>query len=547
MLKICDGNKACSDIAYYFSEICSIYPITPSSPMASNIDSLSRVKLNLNGDNVKLVEMQSEAGAAGAFHGALISGSLASTFTASQGLLLMIPNMYKIAGEMLPGVIHVAARTIATNALSIFGDHSDIYATRATGFAILASSNVFDAQNLAAVAHLSAIKGSIPFLHFFDGFRTSHEISSIEELDSAKLKDLIPWEEINNFKNRALNLDSGIEKGMAMNEDIFFQTQEARNLNYNAIPDIVNSYMSEINKIMGTNYKPFTYYGVCDAENIIIAMGSVTDTIKLVVDNEIKNGKKVGVITVHLYRPFSLKYLLNVLPSTVKNIAVLDRTKESGSIGEPLCLDIVSALKDKNINIVGGRFGLSSKNTTPADIKSVFSMLDSTLKNNFTISIVDDVTNTSLEIPDYEVELDAEEFLIYGFGSDGCVSASKDILKILGHKDYFVNGYFSYDSKKSGGVTVSNLRISKKPVNAPFYVTKPSLIVVTKDEYFQKFNMLKNIKENGTLIVNTNKSETEFNELLKDSREVKKEDEIKIKLYKGEIKAIVKETNYEQI
>jgi len=517
MLKICDGNKACSDIAYYFSEICSIYPITPSSPMASNIDSLSRVKLNLNGDNVKLVEMQSEAGAAGAFHGALISGSLASTFTASQGLLLMIPNMYKIAGEMLPGVIHVAARTIATNALSIFGDHSDIYATRATGFAILASSNVFDAQNLAAVAHLSAIKGSIPFLHFFDGFRTSHEISSIEELDSAKLKDLIPWEEINNFKNRALNLDSGIEKGMAMNEDIFFQTQEARNLNYNAIPDIVNSYMSEINKIMGTNYKPFTYYGVCDAENIIIAMGSVTDTIKLVVDNEIKNGKKVGVITVHLYRPFSLKYLLNVLPSTVKNIAVLDRTKESGSIGEPLCLDIVSALKDKNINIVGGRFGLSSKNTTPADIKSVFSMLDSTLKNNFTISIVDDVTNTSLEIPDYEVELDAEEFLIYGFGSDGCVSASKDILKILGHKDYFVNGYFSYDSKKSGGVTVSNLRISKKPVNAPFYVTKPSLIVVTKDEYFQKFNMLKNIKENGTLIVNTNKSETEFNELLKDS------------------------------
>lgn len=516
MLKICDGNKACSDIAYYFSEISSIYPITPSSPMASNIDSLSKKKLNLNGDYVKLVEMQSEAGAAGAFHGALISGSLASTFTASQGLLLMIPNMYKIAGEMLPGVIHVAARTLATNALSIFGDHSDIYATRATGFAILASSCVFDAQNLAAVAHLSAIKGSIPFLHFFDGFRTSHEISTINELEPEKLKNIIPWEEINNFKNKSLNLGMDIQKGMAMNEDIYFQTQEARNPSYNNLPDIVNNYMNEINKIMGTNYKPFTYYGASDAENIIVAMGSVTDTIKLVVDKEIKNGKKVGLITVHLYRPFSSKYLLNVLPSTVKNIAVLDRTKEAGSSGEPLYLDIVNSLKDTNINIVGGRFGLSSKNTTPADIKSVYNMLEGKLKNNFTIGIIDDVTNTSLENVNYEVELNADEFLIYGFGSDGCVSASKDILKILGKKDYYVNGYFSYDSKKSGGVTVSNLRISKSPINAPFYVTKPSLIVVTKDEYFKKFNMLNNIKENGTLIINSNKSESEINEFLQD-------------------------------
>ena len=280
-MKICDGNKACSDIAYFFSEISSIYPITPSSPMASNIDALSHNKLNLFGAPVKLIEMQSEAGAAGTLHGALISGSLASTFTASQGLLLMIPNMYKIAGEMLPGVIHVAARTIATNALSIFGDHSDIYATRSTGFAILASSNVYDAQNLAAVAHLSAIKASIPFLHFFDGFRTSHEISSIKELPEEKLKELIPWEEINDFKNRSLNVASGIQKGMAMNEDIFFQTQEARNPNYNSLPDIVNSYMESINKIMGTNYKPFTYYGAPDAKNIIIAMGSITDTIKL--------------------------------------------------------------------------------------------------------------------------------------------------------------------------------------------------------------------------------------------------------------------------
>ena len=509
-MKICDGNKACSDIAYYFSEISSIYPITPSSPMASNIDSLSHDRLNLFDDHVKLIEMQSEAGAAGAFHGALISGSLASTFTASQGLLLMIPNMYKIAGEMLPGVIHVAARTIATNALSIFGDHSDIYATRSTGFAILASSNVFDAQNLAAVAHLSAIKGSIPFLHFFDGFRTSHEISSIKELPLEELKKLIPWDKIYEFKNKALNVGSGIQKGMAMNEDIFFQTQEARNPNYNELPDIVNEYMEKINKIMGTDYKPFTYYGDAFAENIIIAMGSVTDTIKLVIDEELKKGKKIGLITVHLYRPFSVKYLLNVLPESVKNIAVLDRTKEAGSNGEPLYLDIVNALKDKEINIVGGRFGLSSKNTTPSDILSIYTMLEGTLKNNFTIGIIDDLTFTSLPKEEYKVKLDAKEFLIYGYGSDGCVSASKDILKIMGHNGSFVNGYFSYDSKKSGGVTVSNLRISDKEINAPFYVTNPSLIVVTKEEYFKKFSMIKDIMENGTIIINTNKTEEEL-------------------------------------
>lgn len=523
MLKICDGNKACSDIAYYFSEISSIYPITPSSPMASNIDSLTKKRINLFGTPVNLVEMQSEAGAAGAFHGALISGSLASTFTASQGLLLMIPNMYKIAGEMLPGVIHVASRTIATNALSIFGDHSDVYSTRPTGFAILASSNVADAGNLAAVAHLSAIKGSIPFLHFFDGFRTSHEISSIEELDTEKLKPLIPWAEIEKFKNKALNIDCGFERGLAMNEDIFFQTQEARNTYYDKLPDIVNYYMSEINKIMHTNYQPFTYYGDKNATNIIVAMGSVTDTIKLVVDKELKNNKKVGLVTVHLYRPFSSKYLEAILPKTVKNIAVLDRTKEAGANGEPLYLDIVNALKDKNINIVGGRYGLSSKNTTPADIKSIFTMLETKLKNNFTISIIDDVTNTSLAKEEYEVDLDALEFLIYGFGSDGCVSASKDILKILGSKDYYVNGYYSYDSKKSGGVTLSNLRISKSPINAPYYVTKPSLVVITKDEYLRKFNMLDNIKENGTLIINTSKSASEINSYLtnKDKKIIK--------------------------
>ncbi len=513
-MKICDGNTACSDIAYFFSEISSIYPITPSSPMASHIDALSHNKLNLFDVPVKLIEMQSEAGAAGTLHGALISGSLASTFTASQGLLLMIPNMYKIAGEMLPGVIHVAARTIATNALSIFGDHSDIYATRQTGFAILASSNVYDAQNLAAVAHLSAIKGSIPFLHFFDGFRTSHEISSIKELKVEDLRKLIPQKELDDFKNNALNVGADIQKGMSMTEDIFFQTQEARNPNYEILPDIVNDYMNSINKIMGTNYHPFTYYGASDAKNIIIAMGSITDTIKLVVDEETKKGAKIGVITVHLYRPFSPKYLLEVIPKTVENIAVLDRTKEAGSNGEPLYLDVLSVLKNSNIHIVGGRFGLSSKNTSPADIKSIYTMLDNNLKNNFTIGITDDLTNTSLPKEDYHIDLDDKEFLIYGYGSDGCVSASKDILKIMGSISNYVNGYFSYDSKKSGGVTVSNLRIANHPINAPYYVENPSLIVITKDEYFKKFNMLDNIMENGTIIINTNKNEDEISTLM---------------------------------
>lgn len=530
-MKICDGNKACSDIAYYFSEICSIYPITPSSPMASNIDSLSKDKYNMFNDRVKVLEMQSEAGASGAFHGALISGALASTFTASQGLLLMIPNMYKIAGEMLPGVIHVAARTIATNALSIFGDHSDVYATRETGFAILASSNVYDAQNLAAVAHLSSIKSSIPFLHFFDGFRTSHEISSIKDLKDDDLEKLIPWDEVNKFKDRALNLNSGIQKGMAFNEDIFFQTQEARNKDYNNIPDIVNNYMMEINKIMGTSYKPFTYYGADDAKYIIVAMGSITDTIKLVIDEELKKGEKVGLINVHLYRPFNVKYLTEVLPNTVENIAVLDRTKEAGSIGEPLYLDVVAALKDKDINVVGGRFGLASKNTTPADIKSVYTMLKGELKNNFTIGIVDDITNTSLPKEDYDIKLNAKEILIYGFGSDGLVSASKDILKIVGKNGSYVNGYFSYDSKKSGGVTISNLRISDEEINAPYYVTSPSLVVVTKLEYFNKFKMLDNIGNDASLIINTGLNEEELNKFLTfEDKEILKEKNVKVYL-----------------
>lgn len=517
MKKTVDGNGACSKIAYLFSEVCSIYPITPSSTMASNIDYLTTTNLrNLYNSIPRVVEMQSEAGAAGTMHGALLSGSLASTFTASQGLLLMIPNMHKMAGEGLPGVIHVAARTIATHALSIFGDHSDIYSVRNTGFCMLSSSNVFDAQNLAAVAHLSAIKGSLPFVHFFDGFRTSHELNTIEELKSEDILKLVDKESLNNFKNRSLNVNCNIQYGMAENEDIYFQSVEARNELYNKMPDIVNEYMEEINKIMGTDYKPFNYYGVSDAENIIVAMGSVTDTIKLVVDNLNKSGHKVGLINVHLYRPFSSKYLKNVLPKTVKNIAVLDRTKEAGSNGEPLYLDILSALNNKGINIVGGRYGLSSKNTTPSQIYSVFKMLETELKNNFTIGINDDVTNLSLEETNYEINIDAEEMKIFGFGSDGMVSASKEMLKILAKDNYYVQGYFEYDSKKSGGVTVSNLRWSSEKINAPYYVEHPKIVVVTKEEYFHKFNILENIVDEGILLINTSKKDNELNNYLPD-------------------------------
>ncbi len=511
-----DGNTACSKIAYLFSEVCSIYPITPSSTMASNVDYLTNSDLkNIFNSKPKVIEMQSEAGAAGAMHGALLSGSLASTFTASQGLLLMIPNMYKIAGEGLPGVIHVASRTIATHALSIFGDHSDVYSTRGTGFCILSSANVFDSQNLALVAHLSSLKGSLPFLHFFDGFRTSHELNTILEFPIAKIKELVPWESIEEYKKRCLNVECNKQYGMAENEDIYFQSMEARNKDYLLIPDIVNHYMECVNKIMNTNYKPFTYYGDKNAKNIIIAMGSVSDTVKIVIDELRKKGESVGLITVHLYRPFSQKYLLDVLPKSVKNIAVLDRCKESGSIGEPLYLDVVSALKDRNINIYGGRYGLSSKNTTPSQIYSVYKMLEENPQNNFTIGIVDDVTNFSLKEYDFPFDLGAREIKIFGLGSDGMVSASKEMLKIIAKDDYYVQGYFEYDSKKSGGVTVSNLRWSKDKINAPFYVTNPELVVVTKEEYLEKFNVLKDIKENGILLINTEKDSKELNEYLK--------------------------------
>ena len=540
MRKVMDANKMCSNMAYLFSEVAAIYPITPSSPMASNIDYLNHTeKLNLYNQHVQLIEMQSEAGAAGAMHGSLLTGSLTTTFTASQGLLLMLPNMYKMAGEMLPGVIHVASRTIATSALSIFGDHSDIYATRGTGFCMLASTNIEDVRVNAVVSHLSAIQGSLPFLHFFDGFRTSHELHAIEEIEDTAFLKLIDYEKINAYKEKCLNVDHAIQKGMAANEDIYFQMVEARNSLYQDMPDIVSSIMEQVNQITHTHVCPFNYYGDKEAEHIIIAMGSVIDTIKLVVDAETKKGKKIGVIEVHLYRPFSKKYLLKALPNTVKRIAVLDRTKEAGSIGEPLYLDVVSALQEKNIEIVGGRFGLSSKNTTPGDIYSVFQMLENQLIPSFTVGIVDDVTHFSLPKVEYPLPINAKEIQIYGFGSDGMVSASKEILSIVSEKlNKFVDGYFSYDSKKSGGVTVSNLRIKDASFYAPFYVTKPDIIVVTKDEYFTRFHMLDTIKEKGILLINTTSPKELDKKLSKKDKTIIKERNISVYVIEASLLAL---------
>lgn len=513
-MKIVNGNDACADIAYKFSDISFIYPITPSSPMASKVDFLSNKNFkNIFNDDVKVIEMQSEAGAAGAMHGALLSGTLATTFTSSQGLLLMIPNMYKMAGEMLPAVIHVASRSIATHALSIFGDHQDIYAARQTGFSILASTNVQDAQNLALVAHLSAIESSLPFIHFFDGFRTSHEINVIKELKDEDIKSLVNTEKITEFRKRAINSGKSITKGTAQNEDVYFQMMEGKNQFYERVSDIVNSNMKKVNKLTGENYKPFNYYGSENAKHVIVAMGSVCDTVKSVLQTINKFEDIYGLVEVHLYRPFSKKYLLNVLPKTVRNIAVLDRTKEHGSIGEPLYLDVLSSLKDRKIKIYGGRYGLSSKNTHPSDINDVFMSLKNSPKNNFTIGIIDDVTNTNLKKHDYCCLKDFKEIKIYGFASDGMVSASKEILNILG-KNKFVQGYSEYDSKKSGGVTINHLRFSDKLIKEPYYTTNPELIVITKDQYFYKFDMISNINDNGTVLINTHRTEEELNRFL---------------------------------
>lgn len=505
MKRVMDGNTAASLIAYKFSEIASIYPITPSSPMASNIYALSSKGVkNLFGSVVKVVEMQSEAGASGTLHGALLAGSLASTFTASQGLLLMIPNMYKIAGEGLPAVIHVASRTVATHALSIFGDHSDIYAVRETGFCMLASSSVQCAHDMSAIAHLSAIKSSLPFLHFFDGFRTSHELNVVETLDDKTLESLLDRQELAHFRKKSLNIVEPSIQGTCENEDVYFQSVEARNRDYIVAAENVKNYMEKINSVQKTDYRPFNYYGKENSKFVIVAMGSISETVKSVVSDLNGKGHSLGFVEVHLYRPFIKDYLTSVIPSSVKRIAVLDRTREHGSIGEPLYLDTILALKDTNIDIYGGRYGLSGKNTTPADIRAVFTMLEENPKDNFTIGIEDDAMGTSLPIEEYHLPTTYKEIMIYGYGSDGMVSASKDVLKILGReKEQFVQGYFQYDSKKSGGVTVSHLRFDDQKIEAPYYCLKPNILIVTKDFYLNRYRITKNMADNGVLIVNT--------------------------------------------
>lgn len=506
----CDGNYAASHIAYMFSEVAAIYPITPSSTMAENIDEWAALgRKNIFGEVVKVVEMQSEAGASGAVHGSLQSGALTSTFTASQGLLLMIPNMYKISGELLPGVFHVSARSLAAQALSIFGDHSDVMSTRQTGFAMLASGSVQEIMDIAAVAHLTAIKSRIPFLHFFDGFRTSSEVQKVEVHTTEQLAKLLDYKALKEFRDRALNPEHPVTRGTAQNPDIYFQSREAANRFYDVVPDLVESYMQEISKITGREYHPFVYYGAPDAENIIMAMGSVTDTTRDVIDYLIAQGKKVGMITVHLYRPFSSKYLLRVLPATVRKIAVLDRTKEPGAEGEPLYLDVRNALfgqKDAPF-VVGGRYGLSSKDTTPVQIITVFENLEQDEpKNRFTVGIDDDVTYTSLPVkPEIKISLKGTfEGKFYGIGADGTVGANKNSIKIIGdNTDKYAQAYFAYDSKKSGGVTVSHLRFGDKPIRSPYLVNTPDFVACHVPSYLEKYDMLKGLKKGGTFLLNS--------------------------------------------
>lgn len=516
MKKIMDGNEAASYVSYNFTEVAGIYPITPASPMAELTDKWSSEgKLNYFGTPVRIVEMESESGAAGMVHGSLLAGCLTTTYTASQGLLLMIPNMYKIAGELLPCVINVAARSLATHALSIFGDHQDVYAVRGTGFAMLASSSVQEVMDLTGVAHLSAIKGYVPFVNFFDGFRTSHELQKVDVIDTEKLKELIDVKALDEFKARALNPNKPMIRGTAQNGDIYFQATEIRNEYYDKVPDIVNKYMNEINKITGKDYKPFNYYGSPTANKVIVAMGSVCETIKETVEylSKVKN-ESVGLLEVHLYRPFSAKYFLKVLPKSVKKIAVLDRTKEPGSAGEPLYLDVIKTIKnvDARVSVYGGRYGLSSKDTTPAMIKGVYDFLDTRdVHTNFTVGINDDVTNLSIPYnPKFMIPNKNVEFLIYGYGSDGMVSACKDLMKITGtYTNAYVQGYFQYDSKKSGGITVSHLRFGKESIKSTYYVSKASIIVCTKDSYLNRLKMLEKIKDNGVFLLNTNKSADE--------------------------------------
>ena len=509
-MKTMDGNNAAAHVSYAFTDVAAIYPITPSSVMAEVSDEwAAQGKKNIFGQTVKLVEMQSEAGAAGAVHGSLAAGALTTTYTASQGLLLMIPNMYKIAGELLPSVIHVSARAVASHALSIFGDHSDVYACRQTGYAMLCSSSVQEVMDLGAVAHLSTLKSRVPFLHFFDGFRTSHEIQKIEVWDYEDLKEMVDMDAVDAFRKHALNPEHPVLRGTAQNPDIFFQAREASNTYHDAVPAIVEEYMNKVNAKIGTDYKLFNYYGAPDATDIIIAMGSVNDTIEETIDWMLAQGRKVGLVKVRLYRPFSAKHLIDAIPDTVKTISVLDRTKEPGSIGEPLYLDVVMALRGSkfaNIPVFGGRYGLGSKDTTPAQVIAVYNNAQSAQpKERFTVGIDDDVTHLSLEItenPDTAPE-GTTSCIFWGLGSDGTVGANKNSIKIIGdHTDMYAQAYFDYDSKKTGGLTVSHLRFGKSPIRSPYLVSRADFVACHNPSYVDKYDIVQDVKPGGTFLLN---------------------------------------------
>ena len=509
-MKTMDGNSAVAHVSYAFTDVAAIYPITPSSVMADLTDKFSaQGAKNLFGRQVQVTEMQSEGGASGAVHGSLAAGALTTTYTASQGLLLMIPNMYKMAGELLPGVIHVSARALTSHALSIFGDHSDIYACRQTGYAMLCSNNPQECMDLAAVAHLAAIEGRVPFLHFFDGFRTSHEIQKIEEWDYADLADMLNWDAVEAFRRRALNPEHPVTRGTSQNDDIFFQAREACNKYYDAVPEVVVKYMDKVNAKIGTDYKPFNYYGAEDAEHVIVAMGSVCDCTEEVVDYLNAAGEKVGLLKVHLYRPFVADYMLRELPKTVKTISVLDRTKEPGSIGEPLYLDVLAAINGSDfagVKVYTGRYGLGSKDTTPGDIIAVYRNAESeTPKRRFTIGIVDDVTNLSLPIvenPDTTPK-GTHSCKFWGLGADGTVGANKNSIKIIGdNTDMYAQGYFAYDSKKSGGLTVSHLRFGKTPIKSTYYISKADFVACHNPSYVDKYDIVDDLKEGGSFLLN---------------------------------------------
>ena len=517
-----DGNNAAAYVSYAYTEVAGIYPITPSSPMADYVDQWSAAgRKNIFGSTVKVAEMQSEAGASGTVHGSLAAGALTTTYTASQGLLLMIPNMYKIAGELLPCVFHVSARCVASHALNIFGDHSDVYACRQTGFAMMAETNPQEVMDLAPVAHLAAIEGRVPFLNFFDGFRTSHEIQKVAIWDYEDLKDMCDMDAVDAFRKRALNPERPVMRGSHENGDIFFQHREACNKYYDAVPALVEKYMNKINEKLGTDYKLFNYYGAPDAERVIVAMGSICDVAEEVIDYLTAKGEKVGLVKVRLYRPFSAEKLVEAIPATAKKIAVLDRTKEPGSLGEPLYMDVVTALATKGVKatVVGGRYGLGSKDTPPASVFAVYEELSKDEpKHQFTIGITDDVTDLSLvEKPAPNTAAEGTiECKFWGLGGDGTVGANKNSIKIIGdYTNKNVQAYFQYDSKKTGGITISHLRFGDKAIKSPYYINKADFVACHNPSYVEKgYRMVNDVKPGGVFLINCQWDEKELEEKL---------------------------------